>query len=156
MKKKLGISILLIILITSLAFSQTSLTPGVLQTMQAEDATLSNAETETTHSGYTGSSYVNFANQTGSYLEWLVYVPSAGTADCTIVFANGGSAGRPMNILVNGSVVVNNIDFPVTGGWTAWSQTNVTFGLAAGNNTIRLLSTGSEGGPNVDKMDITV
>jgi pectate lyase len=133
--------------------AQVYLDPGQITTIQAEDASLSQAGIESEHSGYTGSGYVNYVNETGGYIEWAVNVSTGGPANCLFVFANGGD-NRPVDIAVNGSVVTG-YTFPGTGAWTSWMSASVDINLSGGNNTIRLTSTGSEGGPNIDRMDIT-
>lgn len=98
------------------AFSQVDLVPGINQIIQAEEATLSQAEIETEHSGYTGSGYVNYVNETGGYVEWSVRVAAATTADCTVVFANG-SSDRAVEFRVNANVIIASRNFPGTGSW---------------------------------------
>jgi pectate lyase C len=131
------------------------LQPGVTTTIQAEDVYYSNADVESEHSGYSGSGYVNFVNESGGYIEWNVTVNSSTQAGCAFIYANGGDSGRPVEIRVNGNVAVSNLDFPATGAWTTWSRITTTINLNSGANVIRLTGTGSEGGPNVDRMEIT-
>ena len=146
---------MLLLIQTVNIFSQVNLTPGVTVIIQAEDVTLFQAETETEHSGYTGSSYVNFENEAGGYIEWSVNVFAAADADCIFIFANGGST-RPVEMRVNGNVAISSYDFPATDGWTSWSSESMILGLLSGNNTIRMTGIGDEGGPNIDRLDITV
>jgi hypothetical protein len=97
---------------------------------------------------------VNFINEAGGYIEWTVSISSAADADCSLVFTNGG-ADRGMEVRVNGNVSLAECIFPGTGDWTIWSEASLVLGLQTGDNTIRLTSTGSEGGPNLDRLDIT-
>jgi hypothetical protein len=75
---------------------------------------------------------------------------------CVFIYANGGDSSRPVDISVNGSTVVSNLDFPGPSDWTYWTSASVTLNLNSGNNVIRFTGTGSEGGPYLDRMDITV
>jgi rhamnogalacturonan endolyase len=131
------------------------LTPGVTYNLQAEDVFISNGVVESDHSGYTGSGYANTANESGTYIEWTVSVGSSTQANIGFVYANGGENSRPCRISVNGSTW-GTLDFPVNGDWTAWTTSSLTVNLNSGSNTIRLTATGSEGAPNIDRMDITV
>jgi pectate lyase C len=131
------------------------LQPGVTTTIQAEDVYYSNSDVESEHSGYSGTGYVNFVNESGGYIEWNVSASSSTQASCAFIYANGGDSGRSVDISVNGSTVVSNLDFPATGAWTTWSSVTATINLNSGTNIIRFTGTGSEGGPNVDRMDIT-
>lgn len=124
-------------------------------TYQAEATSLSNAVIETEHSGYTGSGYVNFDNETGSSLTFTVNADSAGYAELTFRFANGSTSSRPMDIEVNGSARISGHAFPATGAWTSWSETSASVYLSQGTNSIEAISSGSEGGPNMDRIIVT-
>lgn len=124
-------------------------------TYQAETATLSQAVTESTHTGYHGASYVNYNNSVGSYVEWTVTAPSAQTASMFIRYANKGPEDRAMDIYVNGNKVISGLSFPATGAWTTWANTNFSVALTAGNNTVRATATVATGGPNVDELSVT-
>lgn len=124
-------------------------------TYQAENASISNAIIENEHSGYTGTGYVNYDNETGSYIEWTVNVPSSGTYTLSFRFANGTTTNRPVDIYVNGSRVITGLAFNGTGSWTTWSTQTVNVSLNSGSNKIRAIATTSNGGPNMDKLDIS-
>ncbi len=124
-------------------------------TYQAEDATLSNAVLENEHSGYTGTAYVNYDNETGSYVEWTVNATSSGTYTLTFRFANGTTTNRPTDIYVNGSKVISALAFNGTGAWTTWSTQTVSVSLNSGSNKIRATATTANGGPNMDKLDLS-
>ncbi len=122
---------------------------------QAENTTLYSAVVENDHTGHTGSGYVNFENATGSGLELTVYATASGNAELTFRFANGASASRPMDIAVNGTTQVSALAFNATGAWTTWVETSTTVYLNSGMNQIKMVSAGSEGGPNMDKIVIS-
>ncbi|WP_232326705.1 glycoside hydrolase family 75 protein [Microbispora sp. ATCC PTA-5024] len=121
---------------------------------QAESATLSQANVATNHTGYTGSGFVDYVNTPGGYIQWTVTASAAGSATITFRYSNGTTANRPMNVAVNGTVVSSGKAFNPTTNWDTWTTTSVTANLNAGSNTIRATATGSEGGPNVDKIDV--
>jgi len=79
----------------------------------------------------------------------------SGTATVTFRYANAPAPDRPMSIMVNGTVVNNNLSFPSTGVWTTWATTSIVVSLNPGSNTIRATATTANGGPNVDKIDVT-
>ncbi len=79
---------------------------------------------------------------------------SAGTATLRFRHANGGTANRPMDIAVNGTLVADELAFPPTGAWTTWQTVTTTVTLAAGTNTIRATATTANGGPNVDYLEV--
>lgn len=127
---------------------------SVATEFQAEDATLSNASFSDIHTGYTGTGFVDYANQVGSYVEWDVTVLSAGSYEVDLRFANGSSANRTMEIDINGSTELSSVDFNATGAWNSWSTQTFTVSLAAGANTIRATALTTDGGPNVDKITV--
>jgi endoglucanase len=121
---------------------------------QAESATISNGLVESNHAGFTGSGFVNYDNEVGSYVEFAVTSPSAGQATLTFRFANGTTANRPMDVSVNGSLAADELSFPGTGAWTTWTTRTTTVNLNAGTNTIRTVATTANGGPNLDRLDV--
>lgn len=132
-----------------------SLPYGETITYQAEDAALYLAVTETKNAGYTGSSYVNYDNVSGGYIEWTINTAGAGTKILTFTYANGTTSNRTVDISINGNVVAYNVVFEGTGSWTQWQTKSIIVSLNSGTNKIRLTATSSDGGPNIDKMDVT-
>jgi glucuronoarabinoxylan endo-1,4-beta-xylanase len=123
---------------------------------EAENATLSGPIVASSNGGYSGTGYADYNNATGDYVEFTLGANSAGAYPITFRYANGGTGDRPLQLSVNGVVVVSSLSFPVTGGWATWAFTatnNVT--LNAGINTVRITSIGSNGA-NVDYMLVTI
>ncbi len=106
------------------------------------------------NAGFTGYGFANADNVTGSGIDWRINVAAAGTYTLSWRFANGSTADRPANFLVNGTTVISGVSFPVTGGWTTWSEVSRTVTLPAGILTIRLEATGSAGPANIDYIRI--
>jgi hypothetical protein len=78
---------------------------------------------------------------------------SARTATLTIRYANGATTARPMDISLNGTVVATGRSFASTGTWDTWVSYTLTVSLNAGANTLRLVSTSADGGPNLDYFE---
>jgi hypothetical protein len=121
---------------------------------QAENAVLSQAAVFSNHTGYTGTGFVDYTNVAGGSIEWTVTAAAAGNRPGTFRYANGSTAGRPMNIAVNGATVATGVAFDPTGGWATWTDQTVSLPLQAGANTIRATATTATGGPNVDKLTV--
>nr|2VZP_A Chain A, EXO-BETA-D-GLUCOSAMINIDASE [Amycolatopsis orientalis]2VZP_B Chain B, EXO-BETA-D-GLUCOSAMINIDASE [Amycolatopsis orientalis]2VZQ_A Chain A, Exo-beta-d-glucosaminidase [Amycolatopsis orientalis]2VZQ_B Chain B, Exo-beta-d-glucosaminidase [Amycolatopsis orientalis]2VZR_A Chain A, Exo-beta-d-glucosaminidase [Amycolatopsis orientalis]2VZR_B Chain B, Exo-beta-d-glucosaminidase [Amycolatopsis orientalis] len=121
---------------------------------QAEDATIVQGAVESNHAGYTGTGFVNYDNVAGSSVEWTVTVPSAGTYDVVVRYANGTTTSRPLDFSVNGSISASGVAFGSTGTWPAWTTKTVRVTLAAGVNKIKAVATTANGGPNVDKITL--
>jgi hypothetical protein len=65
-----------------------------------------------------------------------------------------GNVARPLQLKVNGTVVVASLPFPSTTLWSNWQNVISTQPLNAGINEIQLTSIGSNGG-NIDKLQVT-
>jgi chitinase len=122
---------------------------------EAENATISQGVVESNHLGFSGTGFVNYDNVTGSYVQWTVSAAAAGSATVAIRYANGTTTNRPMDIRLNGTVVAAGKAFNGTGNWDTWATTSLTVTLNAGSNTIRATATTSNGGPNVDYINVT-
>ncbi|HZX39902.1 MAG TPA: CBM35 domain-containing protein, partial [Streptomyces sp.] len=92
--------------------------PAAAVTHEAENAAVSQGVVESNHAGFTGSGFVNYNNNTGSYVQWTVNAAQAGSASLTIRYANGTTTNRPMDITVNGAAAATSRAFPGTGAWT--------------------------------------
>ncbi|WP_446042047.1 cellulase family glycosylhydrolase [Streptomyces sp. SID1121] len=121
---------------------------------EAEAATVSRGVVESNHAGFTGSGFVNYENESGSYVQWTVNATAAGPASLALRFANGTAADRAMDITVNGVKVAAAKSFAGTGAWTNWVTTSLDVALKAGSNTVRATATTSDGGPNVDHLSV--
>jgi hypothetical protein len=119
---------------------------------QAESAVISGgAVTESTNSGFMGTSYVNFPTA-GGVLEFQnVNVGAGGTRTLRFRYALGVTSARTGLLLVNGAA--QNITFNSTGSWTTWSNLDVVIPLNSGSNTIRLESTGQDLA-NIDQLTL--
>ncbi|HTI28535.1 MAG TPA: discoidin domain-containing protein [Kutzneria sp.] len=124
--------------------------------LEAENATISQGVLETTHTGYSGTGYVNGDNVAGSYLEFNLDAAAAGTATLSIGYANGTTADRPADISVNGTVIAAGASFPPTANWDTWAVKTIGVAVHAGTNTVRITATTAGGNPNIDYLDSTV
>jgi hypothetical protein len=106
------------------------------------------------HTGFSGNGFCNTTNAVGVYVQWTVNAATAGTATLSIRYANGTTTNRPMDIAVNGTVVAAGTAFNSTGSWDTWQTKSITANLSAGSNTIRATATTSNGGPNLDYLDV--
>jgi len=120
--------------------------PDLRQLVQAERANRDAlSRVDSTNRGFTGEGYVYLGNTTASYLEATFSLATATTKRLVVRYANGASAGFPVQVSVNGIVVTPSLALPVTGAWTAWRSRTLDLALPAGTNTIRLQSTGGAG-----------
>ncbi|MBO3744653.1 carbohydrate-binding protein [Streptosporangiaceae bacterium NEAU-GS5] len=121
---------------------------------EAENATISQGIFENTHTGFSGTGYVNGDNVAASYLEFTLDAASAGTASITLRYANGTTADRPADIAANGATVISARSFPPTANWDTWANSTFSVPVHAGSNTLRVTATSAGGNPNIDYVDL--
>lgn len=128
---------------------------GILE-VQVENAFCSlNGSVETEHEGYTGTGFIDFENETGSDLEIAVGLLAAANCQLVVRYAHGKTDDRQMEVLVDGTVQVAQLDFPPTGSFASWDTVSFSLDLHAGNHLIRFAALTGNGGPNVDLIRIT-
>ncbi|MFG6201576.1 carbohydrate-binding protein [Nonomuraea sp. JJY05] len=109
---------------------------------------------ESNHAGYSGSGFCNGDNAVGAAAQFTVNASAAGTVTIAIRYANGATANRPADVLVNGTAAQAGMPFEPTGAWTTWVTKTLTVTVNAGDNTIRLSPTTADGLPNIDYLDL--
>ena len=126
--------------------------PGTTR-FEAEKAALTNAVVATNHPGFSGTGFVDYAAAAGSSVKFTVSRSAAGSVKLTFRYANGSTANRPCNLIVNGATV-SAPTFASTGTWDTWKTVSVTVSLKSGSNTIAVTATTAPGGPNLDALDV--
>jgi hypothetical protein len=122
------------------------------QIFEAETAGRNGPSVAKNNGGYTGKGYIDFQASSGEHLNWLIQTKSAGGHTLIFRYALTDSS-RPLQLKVNGKVIIKALPFASTGSWTNWKALTTTASLKAGVNDIRLESTGSSG-PNIDNLTI--
>jgi hypothetical protein len=148
------ISVLASVSMLAVAASGAASTAAVTTRLEAESASFFHATVDSDHAGFSGTGFVNTANEVGSWVEWQVTAAQAGPAAVAVRFANGTTTSRPMDVTVNGALVLDDFPFPSTSTWTGWTTTSMTLNLGAGANSIRLTSSTAGGGPNLDYLEV--
>jgi rhamnogalacturonan endolyase len=111
---------------------------------------------DSNHAGFSGSGFCNGDNAVGAAVQFTVTASAAASATIAIRYANGATANRPADIIVNGSTVQAASAFDPTGAWTTWTTKNLTASLNSGNNTIRVSPTTANGLANIDYLEFDV
>ncbi|MGF7031494.1 O-glycosyl hydrolase [Paenibacillus mucilaginosus] len=117
--------------------------------------TLTNSVIESTHSGYSGSGYVNFQASSGAAVQWNnIVIGSEGTKNFKIRYALESGISN-MDVYVNGTKMISDVTFESTGSWAVWGDKSIQIPMSVGNNnTLKLVPTGTDG-PNIDQIHVT-
>ncbi len=131
----------------------TSHLEGVVQPLEAEDATLNGPQIANDHPHFTGTGFADYIGE-GS-IAWDVTIETAGLYQLEFRYALA-SGDRPLNILgSNGILIKSNVSFPATGGFDVWKTVTVFTKLDAGPNTIKAVTTGVSGA-NMDHLVVSL
>lgn len=137
----------------SAKFDNVAVTPTYTE-YEAESAVLSGVTVGGANSGYTGTGYADYSSTSVGYIQWTVNAPVAGAYTLEFRYANGSGVDRPLELKVNNALATSAFSFPPTSTWSAWKRISTSVNLNAGNNTIKLTSSGSDG-PNMDKLIVS-
>jgi len=131
---------------------QTAPPPPSNTQYEAENATLVRMRIRAEQPGYTGTGYVRFQQNSGSYVQWTINVATAGTYTLAFRYTNG-SSGTVVALRVNGVLVSSGFALPMTATLSSWTNATAQVTLNAGNNTVRLTSANSRA-PNIDNVTV--
>ncbi|MFE4711914.1 discoidin domain-containing protein [Paenibacillus sp. NPDC056722] len=123
---------------------------------EAEAAALSGgAKVNTDHTGYTGSGFVDGYLTQGATTTFTVNVPTAGSYDASLRYANASGGTKTISVYVNGTKV-KQTSLPNLANWDTWSTKVETLALNAGTNTIAYkYDAGDTGNVNLDNLNLT-
>lgn len=122
---------------------------------EAESATRYNVTTNTNHTGYTGSGFVDGYGEVGDYVQFSISVTTA--QDYTLRFRYTSYTGSTnvREIYVDGNYV-SKAYFGDTGSWDSWKTTDVGVNLSAGTHTVKVaVNNSSDGYINLDNLVVT-
>lgn len=125
---------------------------GFEQSIEFEDASLSQYATIANGNGAQGNSYVDYPAKYGR-ADFQISIPESGTYQLDIIYANGGSSSRYLNLEINGTDVQSPVEFPRTSSWKDWRTVTMQIDLIKGENTLALYGFGKPG-PNMDYIII--
>ncbi|MGG4220490.1 carbohydrate-binding protein [Paenibacillus jamilae] len=118
------------------------------------DATLTHSVVEATYAGDDTIQYVNFNAATNATVQWnSIYCAVPGTKNVKFRYALE-SGTRNLDVYVNGTKVISNADFTATGSWATWGEKTIQVPMNSGNNTLKVVTTGTEG-PNIESINVS-
>jgi len=121
---------------------------------EAESANLTGgAGTNKDHWFYSGTAFVDKLNTIGAQAEFKVDVPTAGSYQLSLRYANGTQATQTISAYVNGAKT-GQISLSSPGAnWNVWQEYAQAVTLNAGTNTIAFrYDSGDSGNVNLDRL----
>lgn len=95
--------------------------------------------------------FVGNLDNSNSYVDFFVNVPTTKSYTMTIGYANGSGANSTHNLCYNG-LPCTSVTYPPTEGWGIFNTVSANVNLTAGNNIIRLAK--GTGSAELDYIDI--
>lgn len=123
-------------------------------TIEAEKSILSGVTTNTNHTGYTGTGFVDSYGAENSSVTFDVNVPNSGYYKLGFRYANG-TAKPCSRLLLMDNASENSVPFPVTATWDTWNVSEKQVYMRAGMHRLVLLVSGNNGGYiNLDSLSV--
>jgi hypothetical protein len=132
----------------------TGKTACVAKKAQAEDMCQFDGRIDTKHQGFEGTGFVDITNALDAKITLDINSAKAQSIFLNIVYANGSTTDRAAKVLINGQQVLASFSMLPTGAWATFSATGTNLPLVAGLNKVELISTTSDGLPNLDFFEI--
>lgn len=124
-------------------------TEVTIEEMKAGFCTLT-GEVESEYAGFTGQGYANPSDIKNSKIKWQIKVTKAGDYTLQLNYA------APIDLpgIFSGNNNQASIALVSTTAWDLWNTDSAVLSLAAGENTITLSGTKTEGLPNIDSLTV--
>jgi uncharacterized protein YegP (UPF0339 family) len=126
---------------------------------EAESAALHNGPARATnHWFYTASGFVSGIESVGTEVEFKnVTVPSTGTYEVNLRYANGNGVAKTLNVYVNGVYNTTANLASLGSDWNAWGTWSQNLSLNQGQNKISFkFDTGNSGFVNLDNLEVEI
>ncbi|GAA2736564.1 glycoside hydrolase family 31 protein [Pedococcus aerophilus] len=119
---------------------------------EAEFGTATGTTTNTDHTGYTGTGFVDGFETVGDSVTSDVSVAVAGTHALKFRYSNGSGTSATRTVQVDG-VTVGTLTLPPTANWDTWGTATLSTSLTAGKRTVKLsYASGNATGINYDNL----
>lgn len=126
---------------------------------EAESAALHNGPARATnHWFYTASGFVSGIESVGTEVEFKnITVPSTGTYEVNLRYANGNGVAKTLNVYVNGVYSTTANLASLGSDWNAWGTWTQNLSLNQGQNKISFkFDTGNSGYVNLDNLEVKI
>ncbi|MGB8452340.1 MAG: CBM35 domain-containing protein [Anaerocolumna sp.] len=122
---------------------------------EAETATLYNVNTNTDHTDYSGTGFVDSYGESGDYVSFNISVDTEQDYTLRFRYANYTGSTTIREVYVDGTFI-SNAYFADSGSWDVWDTTDVGTTLTAGTHTVKVsVDNSSDGYINLDNLTVT-
>ncbi|GKU76495.1 glycoside hydrolase family 66 protein [Paenibacillus sp. L3-i20] len=123
---------------------------------EAESASLNGVTTNTNHTGYTGSGFVDGFGDTGDYVQFSINAPEEGWYGLVFRYGNDTGTNNTRSLYVDGSFVKQVGNFLDQNSWGTWKfDASHTVWLSAGTHTVKLAKEANDTGfINLDSLTL--
>lgn len=104
---------------------------------EAESATLNSVTTNTNHTGYTGSGFVDGFSVAGDYVQFSISIATAGDYSLLFRYANDTGKKASRKVYVDGNEEAMAV-FPDLANWDTWGTAEVGTYLTSGSHTVKI------------------
>ena len=119
---------------------------------EAEFATRVTATTNTNHTGYTGTGFVDGFSISGSSVTFDTNVTATGSHQLRFRYANASGSTATRTIYVDG-VSAGTVSLPTLANWDTWGTATLTSSLTSGKRTVKIsYDAGNSGAINLDNF----
>jgi hypothetical protein len=115
--------------------------------------TSSTGRLQASATGFNGAGYFDFDNTKNSRMDYASVFSDGGPRHGeSIVFhySNGTNNPLPMQLWVNGKVLIESLEFPSTGSWSTWNSLTLEGGINGAEIQMSLIAKSNLGGPHID------
>lgn len=121
---------------------------------EAEEATLAGTTTNTDHTGYSGSGFVDGFETPGDRVTFTITAPESGLYSFVFTYANAGD-NATRKIYVDNDII-DEVSFGSNASWDEWCyDANCSTYLSAGTHTVAVsYDAGCTGAINLDKLTL--
>lgn len=120
---------------------------------EAEFAEHINVTTNTNHTGYTGTGFVDGFASSGDAVLFDVNAETSGSYTLDVRYSSGG--GNASRAIYVNNVKITDLSLSLTANWDTWNTESTTISLNAGHNTVKVqYDSGNTLGINLDNIKI--
>lgn len=126
---------------------------GQPHTYQTEDGVLTQTLIETNATGFRGKGFTNFIAASGAEVRLTLNADADGEYTLSFRYAMGDVSPRTVDVYLNDVRMQAALLFPSTMDWNSWRNLAITIPMTAGDNVLRVVTTGSDG-PDLDEVTL--